>query len=293
MSAVSPSIPNKLWFISAALGLAFGCRAAESTQPGPKQTTAATTPPSVSSPAATATAPAPSASDAGLPAAPLPKLKPILAKPFPDGADEATVCEAIDSKEPDLWVRFGHIVPAYIEGSVYILETGPENKEKLFRFISHDYVYGYYSQQASCRGNLTLLYIRLMFEKSEYKGKPFGREHLSQAIEKKLGIKTRESYQLRYADTTRLSAYCRADAELCDELVKLDRGNMGTGLCSAAVSRCSVRGHGSDEKLLLEKCKSAPRTEIACVEFGQRPAREVDECDERIFSAICPERTTP
>ena len=275
----------------AALALVLGCRAGDLTQSGTKQAPVVTTRTSAPRSAATAPPSAPSAADAQLAA--LPKLKPILVKPFPDGADEATICEAIDSKEPDLWVRFGHIVPAYIEGAVYILETGPESKEKLFHFIQYDYVYRYNSQQASCRGNLTLLYIRLMFEKSEYKGKPFGREHLSQAIEKKLGIKTRESYQLHYADTTRLSAYCRADANLCDQLLKVDRGNEGKGLCSPAVSRCHVRGHDGTEESLLEKCKGVPRSMLSCVEFGKRPAREVDECDDRILSAICPERATP
>jgi hypothetical protein len=164
----------------------------------------------------------------------LPQLKPISPKPFPDGVSEATVCEAIDSKEPDLWVRFGHLVPAYITGAVYVLETGPESKDKLFNYISSKYVYGYYSQQASCRGELTLLYIRKMFDKSEFRGKPFGREHLSGAIEKMLGIKTRESFQLS-DDEERLSAYCRADVELCDALSKLDLPNEGDGLCATAL----------------------------------------------------------
>ena len=72
----------------------------------------------------------------------LPKLKPIAPKPFPEGASEADVCEAIDSKEADLWVRFGHLVPAYVTGAVYVLETGPETKDKLFKYIGRDYVYG-------------------------------------------------------------------------------------------------------------------------------------------------------
>ncbi|HYO97786.1 MAG TPA: hypothetical protein VER33_24935 [Polyangiaceae bacterium] len=133
---------------------------------------------------------------------------------FPEGIDEATVCEAIDSTEPDLWVRFGHIIPPDIEGSIYIVETGPESKDKLYRYISRDYVWGYDSQQASCRGNLTLLYIRKMFEESVVDGRPFGRKHLSQAIERKFGIKTMASFQFTDRDSERLAQYCRVDSEL-------------------------------------------------------------------------------
>jgi hypothetical protein len=197
----------------------------------------------------------------------LPQLKPISPKPFPEGVSEATVCEAIDSKEPDLWVRFGHLVPAYITGAVYVLETGPENKDKLFKYISSKYVYGYYSQQASCRGELTLLYIRKMFDKSEFRGKPFGRDHLSQAIEKKFGIKTRESFQLNN-DEQRLAAYCRADVQLCESLIKLDLANEGQGLCPEVLGFVGVFSQDSDYATHLATCRSLPLSEIGCAEFG-------------------------
>src|SRR5690606_3023831 len=38
----------------------------------------------------------------------LPDLKPVIDKPFPEGATEEQVCEAIaNTGEKDLWVRFG------------------------------------------------------------------------------------------------------------------------------------------------------------------------------------------
>jgi hypothetical protein len=197
----------------------------------------------------------------------LPKLKPIQPKPFPEGVDEATVCEAIDSKEPDLWVRFGHLVPAYVIGAIYVLETGPQTKDKLFDYIGRNYVYGYYSQQASCRGNLTLLYIRLMFDKSEYHGKPFGREHLSRTIEKRFGIKTRESFQLTN-DEQHLSDYCKVDAELCNQLAKVDRANKGVGLCGGALPFIGISSQDADYKRHLALCQAVPLTMLACAYYG-------------------------
>jgi hypothetical protein len=195
-------------------------------------------------------------------------------KPFPEGVDEATVCEAIDSKEPDLWVRFGHLVPAYVTGAVYVLETGPETKDKLFKYIGRHYVYGYYSQQASCRGSLTLLYIRSMFDKSNYRGKPFGREHLSRELAKKFGITTRESFQFK-DERDRLASYC-ANPDLCEHLVKLDRVNRGEGMCARALVQAGL--DEADAKHMLPRCRALPLGVRACAYQGFSDNFARDRC---------------
>jgi hypothetical protein len=245
------------------LGGVLGCRANEGTSMPVELATAnsSVAPASGSGPGPLRAAPLPP--PVPTPTAALPTLKPIQPKPFPEGVDEATVCEAIDSKEPDLWVRFGHLVPAYVTGAVYVLETGPETKDKLFKYIGRDYVYGYYSQQASCRGSLTLLYIRLMFDKSEYRGKPFGREHLSRELEKKFRIKTRESFQFKESHE-RLSDYCRQSAALCDQLAKVDRANKGTGLCGHALPSLGISSQDSDYQRYLGRCVSLPPERKVC-----------------------------
>jgi hypothetical protein len=272
--------------------LLFGCRSTEATKvaagrprEAPSIESRSTSASSSSGTPTNRAAIAPSVAPSAHPPA-LPKLKPILSKPFPEGADEATVCEAIDSTEPDLWVRFGHLIPAYTIGAIYILETGPETKDELYRYISRDYVWGYDSQQASCRGKLTLLYIRRMFDKSEYRGKPFGREHLSQAIEKKFGIKTLASFQFR-DDDDRLAEYCRDDAEKCDQLVKLHRPNEGEGLCSSAVSHCEMNQRGGSKPALLASCRTLPPSILACLKYSQRGA-DAYPCRERVMAALCP-----
>jgi len=274
-----------LWSAVLSALLALSCRAGEATRVGAAASASTGVPSPIASassqvgPAASKPTPMPT------PAA-LPKLKPIQPKPFPEGVDEATVCEAIDSKEPDLWVRFGHLVPAYVIGAIYVLETGPQTKDKLYDYIGRNYVYGYYSQQASCRGNLTLLYIRLMFDKSEYNGKPFGREHLSQAIEKRFGIRTRESFQLNY-EPARLGGYCREDGELCDRLFKVDRGNEGTGLCGRAIGECPATGPQRTEAELMNACRQHPVSAFACLGYAPT-GRERIACREKVIAALCP-----
>ena len=217
----------------------------------------------------------------------LPKLKSIIKKPFPEGADEKTVCEAVDSKEPNAWVRFGHIVPAYITGALYVLEAGPAAKDQLKKYIEKDYTHPHYVLQASCRDDRILLYLRNMFEESEYRGKPFGRVHLSGELEKRLGIKTLESFHFGYGDV--LAQYCRADAELCEELVKLNSRNEGTGLCSKALSLVRISIGDSNYSQMLSKCQQLPASMKACAYFdytkgtraeydtGKRCSREIRE----------------
>jgi hypothetical protein len=268
------------------LAAVLGCRANERTSV-PVEPATATANSSVAPASGSArqpVRPVPPPAPVPTPTTTLPTLKPIQPKPLPEGVDEATVCEAIDSKEPDLWVRFGHLVPAYVTGAVYVLETGPETKDKLFKYIGRDYVYGYYSQQASCRGSLTLLYIRLMFDKSEYRGKPFGREHLSRELEKKFGIKTRESFQFTH-DRERLSKYCRVNAELCERLVKIDRGNKGKGLCSFAVS---FAGPEASESQHGQQCLGlAPAVKVCpYINWGPHEADESIACRCRLREAL-------
>ncbi|HYO97252.1 MAG TPA: hypothetical protein VER33_22230 [Polyangiaceae bacterium] len=197
------------------------------------------------------------------------------------------MCEAIDSTEPDLWVRFGHIIPPHVEGSIYILETGPESKDKLYRYISRDYVWGYDSHQASCRGNLTLLYIRNMFEESVVDGKPFGRKHLSEAIEKRFGIRTRASFQFTEQDRERFSQYCRTDSGLCDALYKVDRANQGHGLCFLAVAKCETLGRDRAEERLLATCRGLPTDMLACLQYTRTAAERIP-CVDRVAAALCP-----
>ncbi len=74
----------------------------------------------------------------------LPRLQPVLDKPFPEGATEEQVCEAIENKEEkDLWVRFGHLVPTYIYASILVLDGTKEDIPKI-ESLMYDYQKGKY-----------------------------------------------------------------------------------------------------------------------------------------------------
>lgn len=86
----------------------------------------------------------------------LPPLKPVIGKPFPEGASQDVVCEAINSKEADLWARFGHLSPLYKRGAIFVLEAGQSRGEAITHFVTKEYVHPHFPQLASC-GERTLL----------------------------------------------------------------------------------------------------------------------------------------
>lgn len=265
-----------------AAALCWGCRTSEP-QAGSTWAREPVGAPSANAvPAPSSAAPVVSA-EALLRALGQPPLKPIAPKPFPEGVDQATLCEAIESKEPDLWLRFGHFIPLFETGVLYVLNTGAEQNEKLYDYIARKYQPGFNSLLASC-GERTLVYIRVMYGDGEYNGKLMGRMHLAQQLEKKFGLKVLENIQVE-GDEKRLGAYCRADAELCDALVKLHPGNKGLGLCSHATSRCP--DSAGTREMLLSACEKIPRSALACTKYSREPL-EAAACAKQVQAALCP-----
>src|SRR5690606_6311104 len=77
-----------------------------------------------------------SSSDMGSASPSLPRLKPVTGKLFPEGTTEAMICEAINVKEPDLWLRFGHMIPMYVRGTVLVLQAGKAREEEIAAFAN-------------------------------------------------------------------------------------------------------------------------------------------------------------
>jgi hypothetical protein len=213
----------------------------------------------------------------------LPGLHPIAKAPFPEGVEQATLCAALDSKEADLWLRFGHFIPLFERGVLYVLNTGPELNDELRDYMAREYKPGWNAMLGSC-GERTLVYIRVMYGDGEYDGKPFGRMHLAQQLEKRFGLKVLENIQIGEDD--RFPRYCRADAELCDAILKLHVGNKGLGLCAYATSRCGAEAE-SNQETLRPACEKVPRPVLACSEYA-RASAESAACTDRIRAALCP-----
>ena len=242
----------------------------------------------------TATAPlASNASTTPTPTSTPPKLKPVIGKPFPEGASEQVVCEAIDSTEPDLWVRFGHIIPMYVYGAIIIVETTEVDVSKLKSFIRHDYHHGMFLELVKgCRSETALIYLRRMSEQAEYLGKPVGRLHFSQELQATLGVRTRESFRL-YDDHERLSEYCRADAKLCEQLVKVDYANEGKGLCPGALTLAGITSLEERYPGVLQQCLRIPASVLACAYYNYGGAQRSrsqylaqQDCGESILIAL-------
>lgn len=253
-------------------GTLSGCHT--SSAPGPKPETsvrdaqaqrpAQTTPKDPPSPAAN---PVPAASAEPQNAWPknLPRLKPVIDKPFPEGATEAQVCEAINNTdEKDLWVRFGNLVPLYVFGSIFVLEAPGQTPPQIREFIRANH-YGYDSRTQFCEQSKALVYVRSLGENHDNGGRIEGRVALAEQFQNSSKFKVLESYAIP-SDQERLSDYCRADAELCEALVKLDPANEVEGLCARAISWARISDIPSAE--LIDTCRKLPREELACTRYA-------------------------
>ncbi len=217
----------------------------------------------------------------------LPTLKPVIGKPFPEGASQDVVCEAINSKETDLWARFGHLVPLDEQGVIYVLAAGNQMEAQIEGFVRKKYVYPSFTQQASCDGR-TLLYVRKLPPDMLFGTHRLGQTHLSEELERNLGVSTIEQFAIQ-ADTGRQAAYCRQDGELCDALLRLDVVNMARGLCAHIKSLCGRQLEGSPDALsqFEAACLTIPKGELACLEAAEvGPALRA--CEANLRRQICP-----
>lgn len=212
---------------------------------------------------------------------PSPSLKPITGKPFPEGVSEAVVCEAVNSKESDLWLRFGHLIPLYMDGAIFVLKAGKHKESEIADFVQNKYVHPHFPQQKSC-GDKTLLYVSRLMEQSQLGGKPFGRLHLSAELDRVVGTETLESFGVNSDGQARLAAYCRVDADACERLVNLNGSTHGEGLCGSAVHFADVMDTDPGYNSALQRCKRLRPEQKACAYYGygtgaERTREQADE----------------
>src|SRR5690606_29555027 len=133
-----------------------------------------------------------------------------------------------------------------------------------------------------CKDSWAMVYVRGLPDEYENHGHVEGRKPLVQQLDSGSQVKVRESFAFQ-GDQDRLSDYCRADAELCEELVKLDRANQGKGLCGAAVRRAAVPNLSRAEA--MARCASLPRKDVVCVQLSDS-AGATSRCDRAIRLAL-------
>lgn len=214
-------------------------------------------------------------------------LKPINDKPFPEGATEEQVCEAIENtQEKDLWVRFGHLVPMHVFGSIFVIDAKSKTPAEVREFIRANH-YGWDSRTKFCDETLALVYMRGFADDHDSHGHIEGRATLAQQLSKGLQVKVRESFSFP-DNQERLSNYCRADAELCEKLVKLDEANEGKGSCSHALIRCGNRVPENKEASKIEECIRLGSEKVSCINFVKSMSERL-KCDATIEKLLCPD----
>src|SRR5690606_2864508 len=168
----------------------------------------------------------------------------------------------------------------YMPGSIFIVRARGAEVDAIADIMLDDMIHPNYK---SCRGETVLIYsLGLPDVTGEMDGIVSGRIPLIEKFSKRLGVETLESFSFDY-DQGRLSEYCRADAELCEKLVKLNASNDGKGLCSLAILRARLTV--PDEVALLNKCKSLPRSTLACAHYAF-DGPEADRCRATIRRAL-------
>ncbi len=214
-------------------------------------------------------------------------LQPVLKKPFPEGATDEQVCAAIaNTSEQDLWRRFGHLVPLYISGSLLIVDATQKRLTEVESFIGEYHGRSYFPLLKACSHGKILVYVRGLTGYEPMDTREPGLPHLAQQITQHVGVPVPEYFGY-FNDQQRLSDYCRADAELCEELVNLNHAYQGEGLCVTALSACRIEEGNPGYVRTLERCRRLPRKVLACYEYA-RVGSSVGDCRESIRSALCP-----
>ena len=226
-----------------------------------------------------------------------PQLKPIAKGPFPDGATEEQVCEAIlDVRQSDPWVRFGHLIPAYTLGVVFVLEAPPDRVKEIYDYVLNQYNGGgtWGPRVKGCsRIGRTMLYIRSFGPDGVLPdGRVTGPRDLVGELLQATGIRTAEWFQFldqgmepHQAGNRRLEDYCRADAYVCEALVMLLSGEEAKGLCPFALTRVGVGPFDPEQPARLAQCRALDAPPFACTRYAFRGSEE-DECDRSIARAL-------
>lgn len=254
-----------------ALASAIACKTVATPQ---SRGQASATPPAASPVATSETLPGAPLDSTGKP---LPRLKPVTGKLFPEGTTEAMICEAINVKEPDLWLRFGHMIPMYTRGTVLVLQAGKAREADIAAFANW-YKPKFEPIQASC-GDKTLFHLE-----------GFDATPIFNELEERLGIKVLERFDIPIDDQQdqRLSDYCRTDAVLCNDLHKLYYGYGADGLCALAVGDCSFASE-ADEAQAVAHCRTLPPDQVACTGTLHGMSMGGTECVWRMRKLFCPD----
>src|SRR5688572_20940240 len=170
--------------------------------------------------------------------------EPIADKPFPEGATDEMVCAAVHSSEKDPWFRFGHIIPFYMDGVVWVGE-GTEQELKATLGAIDLYAPNMFSGRgkACSRGGLVVYAEGLGETVKDSIDRTYTLAELEAATFKKAPVAKqvmRERFLATRKDGSgRLLELCAADPDACERLLQV-QNLFGVkpirGLCGAVVT---------------------------------------------------------
>jgi hypothetical protein len=222
--------------------------------------------------------PEPSAS-AATPSA-LPHLKPVSARPYPDGPIDEVLCAAIHSQETDLWERFGHFIPLFQDGVIWVGE-GDDKDRKATEAAMATYVPKLFlpDGRACSKGGILFYQDRLADGYTDGRGNPYFIAKLETAAHKANPEVTGKTMAQRFVIQGKLGwetllRLCAADAQLCERALRV---HPKSTLCGTVLAEAETRfAYGDrswskspepklDSKRLLAICNTWPAEEKICV----------------------------
>jgi len=237
-------------------------------------------------PPAQAAAPSPDASGASTAAAlgsaqarALPRLKPISSKPYPDGPSDEVLCAAIHSKETDIWERFGHFIPLYQDGVIWVGEGNDNDRKATEAAVATYAPRMFLAEGRACSKGGLLFYIDdLAGPTFDSVGNAYTLAELEAAARKTNSIVDKTMAERNIvagqAGSEIFRRICHQDPEQCDLLLRL---RAGSSLCGGVISAAEAFFARSDRswakdpsvkfdgRRLSAACQALPAVDKVCV----------------------------
>jgi hypothetical protein len=210
---------------------------------------------------------------------------PIAEQPFPQGATDDRVCAAVHSQETDAFFRFGHLLPTFKNGVVWIGRGSADELSRVAEAIDRYEPKMFHSRNVTCSRGGVLVYVEGL---AEHVTATLDREYSLAELEASVHgavPAAKEVLKERFllsekGGMQRLLSECRESAERCDQLMRLwplDSPAAPRGLCNAVLGEARSRFEMPDrtwatrtdiewdERAVLDACSKLAPSDTVCV----------------------------
>ncbi|HEX2872626.1 MAG TPA: hypothetical protein VHP33_15255 [Polyangiaceae bacterium] len=208
---------------------------------------------------------------------------PIAEQPFPQGATDDRVCAAVHSRETEPFFRFGHLLPTFKDGVVWIGQGSADELRRVEDAIDRYAPKMFISRSATCSRGGVLVYVEGMAQHVRALGRQYSPAELEASVYGAVPT-AKEVLKERFLLSEKhslppLLAECRESAERCDQLTRLwplDGSAAPRGLCNVVLGEARAlfakpdRSWATradiewDERALLEACNKLTPSDKVC-----------------------------